>query len=605
MESLNIEAVYAFLFNIIVFIAYFSKQKIETRENKIYSLLLISSLVGTILSMGAYYVLDTANIINDFVIYAPRLYLLNLLLWGTLFTMYIVNTCLEKNNFEFLKKISVFIWGEFILASVLMFLLPLDIVKDAGLLMMTGSSQSVLYVLVGINAIISLILIILYRRKIPGRKIIPVVTFILLCLVVFSIQYQNPSLFMITLTITLTSTLMYHTIENPDMKLITELEFAKIQSEKANMAKSDFLASMSHEIRTPLNAIVGLSECLTESDVSNEIKDDLIDISNASQTLLEIVGNVLDINKIESNSMRVNCGKYIFKDEIEKIVKLNSTRIDGKDLKIVLDVAADVPYELIGDKLHIKSILNNLLSNAVKYTDNGLITVTIKCINEKDNCDLLISVQDTGKGIKSDDINKLFNKFERLDTEKNSTIEGTGLGLAITKKLVELMNGKINVESQFGVGSIFMVRIPQKIASFVKVVEDELEIKEKKSVNFDNKKILIVDDNIMNIKVAKTMLKDYNFLIDEALDGLKCLEMVKVKQYDLIFMDIMMPNMSGEEAFEELKKDALFNVPVLALTADAVAGSCEKYINQGFVGYIAKPFSKETMKKEVEKIFNK
>ena len=251
-----------------------------------------------------------------------------------------------------------------------------------------------------------------------------------------------------------------------------------------------------------------------------------------------------------------------------------------------LNIADDLPYELIGDKVHVKEVVNNLLTNSIKYTEEGRIDLTIKCVNDynKKLSNIIITCQDTGRGIKPELINKLFTKFERLDIEKNTTAEGTGLGLAITKSLVEMMGGKINVRSQFGQGSIFMIQIPQKISQIQKqVTEQELmdtakklytknqttidvkpEVKDN-NTNYGNRKILVVDDNKLNIKVACRALKDFNFEIDECYDGQECLD--KINQgntYDLILMDIMIPNMIGKTCIAELKKMSSFNIPVIA-----------------------------------------
>ena len=306
--------------------------------------------------------------------------------------------------------------------------------------------------------------------------------------------------------------------------------------------------------------------------------------------------------------------------------KVTATRIGDKPIDFKLNIAEDIPYELNGDKGKVKEIINNLLTNAIKYTNEGEINLTIKCVNDlnKNISNLIITCRDTGRGIKKENISKLFTKFERLDIEKNTTTEGTGLGLAITKALVDMMGGNINVQSQFGQGSIFIIKLPQKISKISKsMTEEELMdtarklysnkidttiIKNDSNINntsnYCNKKILIVDDNKLNIKVAKRALQDFNFEIDEAGDGTICLDKVSSgKVYDLILMDIMMPNMSGETALKKLKENKDFNTPVIALTADAVAGAKEKYISEGFIDYIAKPFSRDQIKEKLDNIF--
>ena len=331
--------------------------------------------------------------------------------------------------------------------------------------------------------------------------------------------------------------------------------------------------------------------------------------------------------------MEITEVKYNFKEEIENLAKIDATRIGEKNINFKINLAPDIPYELIGDKTHIKEIVNNLLTNAIKYTEQGEIELSAKCINQNNICNLIISVRDTGRGIKAENINKLFTKFERLDIEKNSTTEGTGLGLAITKALVDMMGGKINVQSQFGQGSLFVVQIPQKISkvadpnqiveinitspqsiinepkqeeSLVKMESVQQSTQPNKStITYPNKKILIVDDNKLNIKVARKALQDFNFEIEECYDGQECLDkVVNGNEYDLILMDIMMPNMSGETAIAKLKEKPNFNIPIIALTADAVAGAREKYLSEGFIDYIAKPFKKEQIKEKLDLVFN-
>ena len=290
---------------------------------------------------------------------------------------------------------------------------------------------------------------------------------------------------------------------------------------------------------------------------------------------------------------------------METLAKLNKSRIGVKSIEFKTNFAEDIPYELIGDKVHVKEIVNNLLSNAVKYTDEGEINFNIKCINKNKTCSLIISVQDTGRGIKSESITRLFDKFDRLDVERNTTIEGTGLGLAITKKLVDMMGGSINVNSTYGKGSIFVVTLNQKIGQMEKPVTKETKSKKAvKNIDYTNKKILVVDDNQLNIKVAERALSDLNVKIDTCLSGKEAIAMVKKEKYDIILLDIMMPEMNGEETLVELKKIKDFDIPVIALTADAVQGAKEKYLDEGFNSYIAKPFTRDQIKEKLDKVLS-
>lgn len=385
------------------------------------------------------------------------------------------------------------------------------------------------------------------------------------------------------------------------------------EAEKANLAKTSFLAHMSHEIRTPMNAIIGFSDlCLNNGD-EGEIKEYVQSIRESAGTLMVLINEVLDISKIESGKIVLTDVAYSMKELMKEVISAIIPQINAKHLTFRYLLEKDVPVMLKGDKKEIRHIMSNLLSNAVKYTAEGTILFKVKEIERKDRKTLLeIIVKDTGIGIKEENREQIFDRFERFDVKKNYAVEGTGLGLSIVKDLVQLMDGSIEVESVYGEGSLFRARIWQEVlderkgesyrgsnCDDIKYTLEQLKNavygnrgkRKRRSIRFPGAKVLVVDDNQVNLKVASGLLKLYGIDAELAESGEECLNAVKKQTYDIIFMDQMMPGMDGVETLSRLReiKKGNKSTPVIALTANALVGVKEEMLEEGFDDFLGKP----------------
>jgi signal transduction histidine kinase/ActR/RegA family two-component response regulator len=388
----------------------------------------------------------------------------------------------------------------------------------------------------------------------------------------------------------------------------SQLEAALKAAQDANTAKSKFLANMSHEIRTPMNVILGVTESyLQNENVPRKYLDGFEKIYNAGDLLLHLVNDILDLSKIDAGKLELIPVRYETSSLINDTAQMNTIRFQHKPIRFNLLVAEDIPLELIGDELRIKQILNNLLSNAFKYTNEGEVTLSFAvekpAVESPHKTDLIIRVSDTGQGMTKEQIKVLFDEYTRFNSESNRKISGTGLGMAITHNLVNLMNGKLTVESAPGKGTVITARIPQKIAGSGTLggkTAEKLEalnftaISQKKSKKLIREpmpygKVLIVDDMKSNLDVAVLLLTPYQLQIDIVESGAEAVALIKKgKEYDIIFMDHMMPDMDGMETTRRIRALG-YKYPIFALTANAVVGQQDNFLKNGFDGYISKP----------------
>lgn len=590
--------------SIFLCLVFFLKKNTKNKETKIYSYLLICGLIEsflyTLICLSGDFFFNQYT--YQFYTFLNKLLCIIYLIWMTLLFYYFADITEKIYN---PKKIKITLTILDIFFGILILFnninLILDIVTKQS--NANGTSINILYILCTLY-LIGMIVILLSNlsNKKMQKKFIPCYSLIALFTISLIIRVIDPYFNITSNIFSFVLLIMYFTIENPDVKMIEQLEIAKNQADKANQAKTEFLSSMSHEIRTPLNAIVGFSECMLPSTDLTEIKGFAKDIVDASHNLLEIVNGILDISKIETNKMEIITKEYNPREVFNSLCKLVKPRIGDKPIVFKESISPDLPGILKGDMGKVKQIILNLLTNAAKYTDKGEIEFNVTCVNRQDTkkCLLYIAVKDTGRGIKKEDIGKLFNKFERIDEDRNTTIEGTGLGLAITKSLVEMMGGKITVDSKFDEGSVFRIYLEQEIISMEIPEDNNEEIEIDYSAN-PGKSILIVDDSKINLKVANQILKPYNFNIKLVESGFKALELMESQTFDLILMDIMMPKMNGIETLRRLKTIEGFDIPVIALTADAIEGTDEKYLNAGFDAYLSKPIDRY----ELDRILNK
>jgi len=491
-----------------------------------------------------------------------------------------------------------------ILAIAGIIFLPLHYVESERSNYSYGPAAYMTYVGVAVYLFLIIRLIIQYGRLISKKKMRAIYVALLSEIPVAIFQIIIPDSLVTCIGIALFNLGIYMTTENPDTLLAEQLAKEKQRADSANAAKTKFLANMSHEIRTPITAVLGMNELILRETKDKTIRHYAKDIEGAAKSLLSIINDILDISKIESGKLTVISAEYDLGAVIRDVVNMISFKAKVKGLQFVLELDESIPAKLMGDDIRLRQILVNLLNNAVKYTHEGSVTLEITSVlTDSDKAvRLRFGVKDTGIGIKQEDLQKLCEPFERIEEKRNRNIEGTGLGMSITKQLLGLLNSGLLVKSEYGVGSEFYFELTQEIVDTLPIgnVDEHVDAEEDYRHIFEapDAKLLLVDDTELNRKVFTGLLKLTGIQIDEAVNGRECLEKVKQKAYDIIFMDHMMPELDGVETFRIMKQMEEYpskDAPVVILTANALVGAKEKYQQEGFAAFLEKPIDSEKL----------
>lgn len=580
-------------FLVVAFMAciYFSAKREKTKMHRVYSLFLIVSIVHLFFDGVTICTVNMLHQIplwfNDFV---HRIFIGTMLLvfyFGYQYIALLVEDDTEEN-----LNISIISTVVMVVSLLAIACVPIIYIETTQGNYSYGPAAYTLYVAVAIYLLQVFILLCKYWKRIHIKKKTVIGITMMAELFVLIYQAINPLALISGMGVMLVNLSFYLLMENPDIILLRQIEKEKRKADEANMAKSSFLSHMSHEIRTPMNAIVGMTEILLRTDMTQEQKEYLMNIKSSGTALVSIINDILDISKIEVGKMELTEDVYEFPTLLSDIRMIIQNRIGEKNIELVFEVDKNLPQHLYGDDVRIRQIIINLLNNAVKFTEKGCITLKIEVKSQvNDEICLKVSVADTGQGIKKEDIQRLFNAFEQVDKKANKGKEGTGLGLAISSELIRMMGGKLEVKSEYGKGSEFFFTIYQKL-----VLEEVKKQKENEteSMNFTapEASVLIVDDNDMNLKVAVGLLAPLQMKIEVAESGQRALEMIQQKKYHMVFMDHMMPGMDGVETTALLRKIegcSYEELPVIALSANAMKEAEKLFQESGMNGFVAKP----------------
>ncbi len=588
----------SFFYSLMLTIIYFKRKNVKTIETKIYSSLIITNILNVSLAVMCYFTIlykDMMPFINDLI---SKTLLLLFITWELFFTGYVIvitRKNKEKNYKEIYKKSRPLLAVLYILISFIVYVLPLYYHNENKIVYSYGPSANFIYALTAILIITWIILIIKNYQILKSRKCIPVVLFIVLTLIVVVIQKQNPGLLLITATETFITIIMYFTIENPDMKMLDEVHKAKVISDNANEEKTLFLYNMTNEIRGITKDIDKETDnILDETDNKKidveEINNSARNIKGSTAKFTTMTNEILDISSIDSASVRIYNEKYNIKRLLKELVGIYKPKAQNKNLDFRVSIASDIPEYLYGDGINLKKVLTIILDNSIKYTNNGYIEFNINTIIKGDIVRLIISVEDSGIGMKAEDINKIFTK--KQEREDNHNLNNN---LYNAKRLITLMNGTIIPSSSYGSGTTIKIILDQKYDTI------DTDINKYDNI-YDKKKVLLIDDSPSSEKLFNKILSGTNIELTSVKLGKEGLEKIRSKEkYDLILLDEELEPQNGHIIMQKLLEIRNFNTKVILLTKDNKYDYDDSYLQEGFTDYIIKSSDKEEILNKMNK----
>ena len=608
----------ATIFTLLVLVMYLSKKKFKTVSNNIFLFMLAQDIILLILEF-IYIFSMYAELDGGFTLLPVKplcyIYILGSILFFTMLIMYIWSVWKDNKKEAPTKKELTYMGILMGVIDIVMFTISLSLELEypttkSNLYIFGGTAVSTLYIL-GIFVLLVMLVGIITRAQEMAKQLrYPIYFCIMGLVIIVTIQIigdynYNALSFLYSLIVTT----LYFTIESQDYKLVDDLEKKRVEAQIADRNQREFLANMSHEIRTPLNTILGFSNSLTEEEhINKEVIDrDVSMIHDASTTLLELINNILDISRIESGKEQVDEKEYKLDNLVFDINSVILAKIDKKVLDFKINVNNTIPSGYYGDYIKIYKILLCILNNALKYSNYGHVSLDIDGTKiDDDYFEFKFTVANEGHAMTTENFEVDFNDFVKIESGYNNVVDSTALGLILAKKLIEMLEGKIEFANKKGEGTKYFVTLKQKINNNNPVGDLYLEDHKNKElfhIDCTGKKVLIVDDNNLNIKLGSKLLEAYNFDIDSATSGKECIEKVEKNKYDIIFLDHMMPEMDGIVTLKELKKISSNIPPVIALTANSYTGIKEKYIEEGFNDFLAKPISVKELNRIIYEVF--